>query len=373
MTRRQVALALTFVFTLAIALCSAQTSSRIAGSITAISGRVLTLQPDKGAPPATITLSEEARILRMQPGAKKLSDATPIALSDLAVGDRVLARVKDGVATTVVAMKRADIAQRRQAEAADWQRRGTGGMVKSVDAAAGTLTISSGRRTLTIHTTPKTIVRRYSPDSALFVNTRPSGLEDIKPGDQLRVRGDRSADRTAITADEIIAGTFRNIAGTILSVNAAENTVTVSDRVTQKPIVIHISAESQMHKLPAAMARELATRLQDAGTSGRKKPAALPASAQSSSPTPRSDDLSQMLEETPAATLSGLHKGDAVIIVATEGTPGAATALTLLAGVEPLLKAFPAGNDSVFSASWNLNGGGAEGGGAGAGGDDASQ
>jgi hypothetical protein len=70
-------------------------------------------------------------------------------------------------------------------------------------------------------------------------------------------------------------------------------------------------------------------------------------------------DLSQLLQRTPAVQLSDLHKGDAVMIVATQGNSSSATAVTLLAGVELLLTASPAASQSMFSASWNLGGGGA--------------
>jgi hypothetical protein len=371
---RQIPLALTFIASLSVAglssTAAAQTASRVVGSITAISGHTLTIQPDNGAP-SNLTVSDTARILRSQPGAKKISEATPIALGDLAIGDRVLALVNAGTATTVIAMKQADIAQKQQADAADWTARGTGGLVKTVDAAAGTVTIASGARTLTVRATPKTIIRRYSPDSAQFAKATPSTLEQIRPGDELRVRGDRNADRSEITADEIIAGTFRNLAGTVLSTNPAENTVTINDRTSKKPVVIHITAKSQLHKLPSAMAQELAARferLSARSAGGQQKAAARQAPTENRGEVGhRSGNLSQMLERTPTVALSDLHKGDAVMIVATQGTPSSATAVTLLAGVEPLLNAFPSGNQSLFSASWNLNGGGpAAGGGEGA-------
>jgi hypothetical protein len=47
------------------------------------------------------------------------------------------------------------------------------------------------------------------------------------------------------------------------------------------------------------------------------------------------------------------------MIVATQGTSNAATAVTMLAGVEPILSASPSASQNVFSASWNLGGGGA--------------
>ena len=360
-------------------------ANRILGSITSIDGKSLTIKPDSGAS-STVTVSDTARLLRTAPGAKTLAGATPIQFGDLAVGDRVLvvlAPAADGsaaTATTVIAMKQGDIAQKQQADQADWQRRGTGGIVKSVDAAANTVTVSAGTRTIIIHATPQTIVRRYAPDSIKFSDARPSTLDQIHPGDQLRVRGDRSADGTELTAEEIITGSFRNISGTVVSVDAAANTVTVTDLATKKPVVIHVSTDSQMHKLPLTVAQGLASRLKNASgaASGNGQPAAAPpASAQapengaSSSGMrqggggARNGDLSQLLQRTPAVQLSELHKGDAVMIVATQGTPDSATAVTLLAGVEPILTASPSASQSLFSASWNPGGGAPAGGDAG--------
>ena len=361
----------------------AQTApTRVVGSVTAVNGQSVTIKPDTGAP-VTLSVSGTARILETQPGAKTLAGAMPIPLSGIAVGDRILAAVHpsaDGsglTATTLIAMKQAAVAERQQAEEADWQHRGVGGLVKTVDTATGTVTIASGARILTIHATPKTAVRRYSPDSIKFSDAQPSTLDQIHPGDQLRARGDRSTDGGNITADEIIAGSFRNIAGTVLSLDPAANTVTVRDLATKKPVVILVTVESQMHKLPEQMAQYLATRLKHpgegqaaehpAGETGAGSPdhAGDHGGGRQSAPGQRGGDLSQMLQRTPPVQLSELHKGDAVMIVATQGTPDAATAVTLLAGVEPLLTASPSASQSMFSASWNVGGGGGEDAGAG--------
>lgn len=353
----------------------AQASARVVGTITAISGHTMTVKPDTGAS-STVAVSDGARILRTEPGAKKLSDAKPIAFSDLAVGDRVLALVNGGIANIVVAMKHADIAQRQEAETADWQRRGSAGLVKAVNAAAGTITIAAGARTLTVHVTPSTTFRRYSAESARFADTTPSTIAAIHPGDQLRVLGNKNADGTEIAAEEVVSGSFRNIAGPIVAIDSSNNTITVNDLIGKKPIIIHIAAESQLHKLPPEMAALLAKRLKrfTSSPAGRHG-AAMPATQQNGSggngnapSAARRGDLGQMLKRTPAITLADLHKGDDLIIVATQGTPRSATAITLLAGVEPILRAFPSGNQSMFSASWNLTGsapGGAGGGGGG--------
>lgn len=58
----------------------------------------------------------------------------------------------------------------------------------------------------------------------------------------------------------------------------------------------------------------------------------------------------------PAATLADLQKGDAVMIVGTSNSGGTATtAITLLAGVEPILQASPNGGQSLLTP-WSLSG-----------------
>jgi hypothetical protein len=64
-----------------------------------------------------------------------------------------------------------------------------------------------------------------------------------------------------------------------------------------------------------------------------------------------------MLSRMPAATLADLQKGDAVMIVTTEGTQAnGVTAITLLAGVEPILQASPNGGASSILTPWSLSG-----------------
>jgi hypothetical protein len=61
-----------------------------------------------------------------------------------------------------------------------------------------------------------------------------------------------------------------------------------------------------------------------------------------------------MISRMPSSTLSDLQKGEAVMIVATEGSDSVpSTAITLLAGVEPILQAAPAGNTTLLSP-WSL-------------------
>jgi hypothetical protein len=70
-----------------------------------------------------------------------------------------------------------------------------------------------------------------------------------------------------------------------------------------------------------------------------------------------------MLDALPPLLLADLKAGDAIMVSTTQGTdPGRVTAITLLAGVEPLLTASPNATRDIMSG-WNLGGGGGDTGG----------
>ena len=328
------------------------------GSIRNITGADLSLATDQGTELA-VKVQPGARILRLEPGQTDLKSAAPIQLSDLQPGDRILVRGKlssDGVtvdASAVVVMKQQDIAQKQQQELIDWQRRGVGGLVKKVDIQTGSITLSVNNKTVVINTTPKTTCKRYAPNSVKWVDATTAKIDDIHPGDQLRAKGNKSEDGSQLTAEEIVAGTFRNIAGLITSTDSAQGSLTVQDLATKKPITVTITADSQMKILPAQVAQALAARIRAVSS-----PAAA-ASADAARPHGGEGgrgDLNQMLSRLPAASFSDLHKGEAVMIVSTQGSPAQPpVVVTLLGGVEPILTASPSGKGAEsFLTPWSL-------------------
>ena len=65
-------------------------------------------------------------------------------------------------------------------------------------------------------------------------------------------------------------------------------------------------------------------------------------------------DFQQLLNRVPAVTLADLHKGDAVLIVSTEGSTSAGgTVITLVSGVDPILRASPS-STAMILAPWSL-------------------
>jgi hypothetical protein len=345
------------------------------GTVQTLSGNTITVKSDAGAT-MQVTVQENARLLRIEPGQKTLAGASPFSLTDLQKGDRVMARGSanaDGnslAATTLVAIKGADIAQKQQQEREDWQKRGTGGLVKAVDPTAGTVTISSGpggTRTLVIHASPTTIVRRYAPGSVKFDQAVKGTLDQIKPGDQVRARGSKSADGATLEAEEIVSGSFLNLAGPIQAVNADASTITVTDTATKKPVLISVTPDSEVKKLDPAVAQRIAQHLSGGGAKppdGSAAPAGgPPPGAPPHAPGGSGPDFQQLLARAPSVTVKDLQKGNMVIVVATEGqSPQSATAITVVAGVEPMLQASTKGSQAMLSSAWNLGGEGGGGG-----------
>jgi len=56
----------------------------------------------------------------------------------------------------------------------------------------------------------------------------------------------------------------------------------------------------------------------------------------------------------PASSLTDLHKGDAVILVSTEGTAGMGTAIQLVSGVEAILQAAPGASGASILTPWTM-------------------
>jgi Domain of unknown function (DUF5666) len=342
------------------------------GTVQTISGRVLTIKNDTGAT-MQVTLLDDANLLRIEPGQTNLKGASPFALTDLQTGDRVLARgtpSDDGkqiTASSLIAIKHADIVQKQQQERDDWRKRGVGGLVKSVNAADGSITISTagGKQTVVINTTSSTALRRYAPASVNFDDAKPAPLTDIKPGDQLEARGTKSADGQSLQAQEIVSGTFRNIAGTIVSLDPAASTLTLTDLASKRQVTVQVTPSTQIKKLDPAIAQRIALRLKggssDGGASGDQQGPGTPGGPGRPAPDP-----AQFLARAPSVTLKDFEKGNAVMLVATGGiAPGSVTAVTIIGGVEPMLQASASASQAMLSNSWSLGGGGDAGGDAG--------
>lgn len=355
-----------------------QTPVRLVGTIVSIGETNINIKSDTGDV-RTVAVPSNVPIKRIAPGQKDLSAAEAIVRSDLAIGDRVLVKLsaaKDPVeAIQIIAIKQSDLAAKQQRDRDEWQHHGTGGLVRSVDSATGTIVLTTGAgastRMITLHIASTTLLKRYAPASVIYDQAKLAPIDAIQVGDQLRARGTQDAASGDWTVAEAISGRFLSLSGTLESIDQSASIITLKDLASHKQITAHISAETQMRRLPEPMAQMIAHRLKS-DTARQSSPPAEAAhppdpianggSDGGSGPGLHRPDLhepdpQQILSQAPGIQLTDLSKGQAVLLVATEGKDGITT-ITLLAGVEPLLES-PAASRNMLS-NWSLGSGGAE-------------
>jgi len=362
---------------------AAAASASERGTVKTVAGSTITMTTDAGQA-MTVNVTSGAKVLQLAVGSTDLKTAKPSQFSDIAVGDRVLVTGKAGDAAAsfnalrVVLMKSSDIAQMQAAQQADWRARGVGGIVNAVDPATGAITIMSGAKKIVVNTTGKTVFRRFVGDSVKYEDAKPGMLAQIQKNDQLQARGAKSADGTTIAAEEVVSGSFKNLSGLITSIvlgpgiDMATGKITFKDLATKKVMTVNVTEKCDIRNVPLMMATRFAAQTNGGGQSGGRSGRGGGAGAayggggsagQGDAAGARRSagaDLSQMTERLPTGTLADLKVGDAVMIVASEPTPGASTvdAIKLLTGVEPILTANPNGGmDLSMSMGGGMGGG----------------
>jgi hypothetical protein len=322
----------------------------------------------------TIALDEKTHFLKIAPGEKDLKKATESKVDEVKPGDRVSSRNRKlddgglGPATTVIVMTKEELAKHQENNLQEWQKNGLQGTVTVTNPATKEVTIKllgGDPRLVVIEPNDKANVRRYSPDSVQFADAKPSTVGEIRTGDTVRVLGKKSEDGSRVMPDEVVYGTFAVKAGTITSIDAAAGTITVKDLATKKPLVIKVNESTVIKKLPEQMAAGLA-RIQQAKASGGAPSAGGgrgeggggrgPGGGRGGDGGGMRLDPARAVERAPAITLAELKNGDALMINSSVGLDTSkVTAITIVAGVEPLLTAPAARNGQDPSAgSWGI-------------------
>ena len=369
----------------------------VSGTVSAVdaAAKTFTVNTEKGD--TVVKYDDRTAFLRMAPGETDMKKASPIQKTDVASGDRVLARIRTGEnaatlpATRVIVITKDDLAKRDEKVQEDWATRSTTGIVQSVDASAKQIVIKARGRDITVDASGKVTFRRYNPESVKAADMKMSVLSEIVAGDQLRVLGEKSEDQTKVTAESIVSGAFRTVGVVVKSIDPA-GTITGTDAATKKPIVIKVTAESVVKRLEPAMAMMMARQLNpNAATAGRggggspnggngARPAGMPGGGALGSGAPGGGapggaggmgpggpgganpmrgggrpDAGKMLESQPTIKLADLKIGDALIVYGLASTDLAKlTALNVIAGAEAILTAAPKGGADPLGGSWNF-------------------
>ncbi len=329
--------------------------TRPVGVVTSIdaAGKQIIIRTD-GGPELVVLVDDQTSFLRLAPCDKDLAKAAKILLSDVAAGDRVLARgtIPAGqtavAASSILVMARSDIARKQMADRAEWERRGIGGIVKAVNCESREITISipgfEGARTVMVTLADGAVLRRYAPDSVKFSDARPSSLDEIKADDQIRARGSKSEDGTRLAAEELVSGSFVNITARVDSVDPQSGSLRVTDLSTKQRLDVRINPDSNLRRMPPVAAGMTANR--GAGGGGFS----------GGPPMQRPRDLQAVLERIPTIKITDLKAGETVAIASTRGAdPLRLTAITILADVDRLLNTGSAGGRNRGTDSWSLN------------------
>ena len=340
------------------------TPNRALGDVLAINAGAKDLSlRTKAGNNVLVVLNDATVIMRTQPGATNVEGATKITLADISVGDRVLAmgRTADDRKTIpariVVVMTKADIAKKHERDRAEWQRRGILGTVTALNPATKEITVSAstpeGLKPLVVETAgEKVVFRRYAPDSVKFADAKSSSFAEVKVGDRLRALGERSADGTRFTPEEVVSGSFRQLVGTVTAVDAATNEIKITTQ-DKRPLTIVVNNDSNLRRLPPQMAQFMAQRAAGGGGNGQGggRPAGGEAGAGGGGGGQRRMmgggggrfDPQEMLERMPQLTLAELKAGDMIVVSSTQGAdPTRMTAIALVAGMDAVINAIAA-------------------------------
>jgi co-chaperonin GroES (HSP10) len=341
--------------------------TRVFGKITEINAPagLMTVKTDAGSS-VTVGVDAKTTYERMPPGETDRTKAVQIALTDITVGDGVYVKGyvsddrKSVPAQKLTVVSQSDIAKKQDKERAEWRQRGLSGIVAAVNPQTKEVTVTvraaEGQKPVIVPVNDKVKMRRYAPDSIKFSDTKKSSFEELKVGDQFRAKGDKSPDGARFTPEEIVTGSFRTIGGPVTSVDAAAGEVKITDIQSKQPLTIVVRKDSTLKRIPAEFMQMMAAQ---GGGPGGPGPAGAPGGAAAppqGGPRPAAGgpgaggpqgapggaggggfDIQRIIDNLPAATLAELKPGEMVLISSTTGAdPSRVTAITLVAGVEPI-------------------------------------
>lgn len=365
-------------------------AQRITGTISAVdqSAHVVHIKEDKTGTDFIVELQNTKSLRKVDPATLDLKQATRITADDLMMGDRVqvfAAKAEDNAnavaARTLILISARDLQSVHQEQSAAWQH-STSGVVTQVDAGSGKLSIAArtpqGPKPMVVEA-GKAEFSRYSPENPKApVESR---LADIQVGDQVRVIGEASVDGSTVNAQRIYSSGMRMIVSTVSEVSADGRRITVKDLQTKQPVIVTLTDDSAVRKLPPMMAMFLARRLNPAAAGGAAGAGSAGGSPESGakqgeggtaanggakgggSGAPdgtgsaggpggggggfragggaRNGDVSQLLERVPKISAGDLKPGDAVMVAGTpiDNDKSHLLATNVIAGVEPIFQA----------------------------------
>ncbi len=360
-------------------------NSVVTGDVISIDAAKIVLQTKDGE--LTAALSDKTEYKRVPADNPTAKAAVPATFSEIAVGDKLMvlgimsADSKTLPAKSVYLMSKSDIAAKQAKEKERWATRGMSGRVTAVNPDTKQITVEVRGMAATatsVVLTPKTdaIYRKYAPNSVTYSESIVSKFGDLQAGDMLRAVGDKSADGASFAAEEIVTGAFQTIAGTVKAIDVEKNEVVITELQSKKDVTVVLGSGSLLKKFPEQMAMLMAARQaggpggmaggqgqgRPGGGQGQTRPAGGQPVAQNGGQTgpgagPASrGSIDEMLDRFPNITAADLKVGE-IIAVSSSKTAvlDRITAIKLLAGVEPFIRAAQATNGNQRQGTQSLN------------------
>jgi hypothetical protein len=284
----------------------------VLGTITSFNRdtKAIEVKPDNAAG-VPLKLLANTVVQRIAPGETNLKNAAAIELSEVMIGDRVLVTLASNGADAlrIVVMAAADIAKRDDADRQDWNKRGISGIVSGKNGNQILLKLKTPRGDVqqTIAVSDKTKFRRYSPDSVKFADARPSKIDEVSVGDQIRARGEKSPDGLRVDAEEVVSGTFLTKAGSVVSADLAGKEISVKELGSGKLFTIKVSADSTIKQM-------------------------------SGSPAPGAN-ITQIVDSLPAAKIEDIKPGASIVVSGVKGQDAdKVTAILIVTNADTLIR-----------------------------------
>jgi hypothetical protein len=199
-----------------------------------------------------------------------------------------------------------------------------------------------------------------------FADAKPSGFDELKVGDQLRAKGNRSEDGSRFTPEEVVSGSFRTVLGTVEATDPAKNEITVKNSQGGQTMTVVISKDSMLKRFPAEFGTILRGMGGAPGAGGGQGPRAGGGTPPQGAGAPGGpgggggaqgggpggggpggggqrrmmggpDMMQEMLERLPATTVAELKPGQMVVFSTTGVNPERVTAIQFVAGIEALV------------------------------------
>jgi len=228
----------------------------------------------------------------------------------------------------------------------EWHKRGIAGRITELNPTTKGITLLArareGTQSVIIDGSGNVRFRRFAPDSFSLSDARTSSFAELKVGDFLRALGERSADGTRFTPEEIVSGSFLRVSGKVTATNTGASEVTVKTDQTGKPLTIIIGQRTTLRRIPPTVAASFEQNRAQKSSAGAK--------TSSNAPVPRvpsagggqragGRSFQELLNSLPAIPPADLKPGDTILAIATRSdTPSRVTAVTLLTGDTEFIK-----------------------------------